>query len=194
MEIRSVGKTKLTEALFYINPEKYFPIDGPTKPYLKEKLGIDCKFDTYTEYTDLLEVIKKKIDTPFYQLSHESYEWHKDRKQVNYWVFQGNPKVYDFVGTIKNNGIDRWNISAHRNRIKTGDKIIVWITGSNAGCYALAEITKDPYLVAETEGDRKEYKAGIKITHNLVDQPVTCLLYTSPSPRDATLSRMPSSA
>ena len=25
-------------------------------------------------------------------------------------------------------------------------------------------------------------------------QPVTCLLYTSPSPRDATLSRMPSSA
>ena len=27
-----------------------------------------------------------------------------------------------------------------------------------------------------------------------VDQPVDCLLYTSPSPRDATLSRMPSSA
>ena len=26
------------------------------------------------------------------------------------------------------------------------------------------------------------------------DQPVSCLLYTSPSPRDATLSRMPSSA
>ena len=27
-----------------------------------------------------------------------------------------------------------------------------------------------------------------------VDAPVICLLYTSPSPRDATLSRMPSSA
>ena len=26
------------------------------------------------------------------------------------------------------------------------------------------------------------------------DQPLICLLYTSPSPRDATLSRMPSSA
>ena len=33
----------------------------------------------------------------------------------------------------------------------------------------------------------------IRDTVNLVD-PVTCLLYTSPSPRDATLSRMPSSA
>ena len=29
---------------------------------------------------------------------------------------------------------------------------------------------------------------------NMKMQPYTCLLYTSPSPRDATLSRMPSSA
>lgn len=173
LDIRSVGKTKLTEALFYIDPEKYFPIDGPTKPYLKEKLGIDCKFDSYAEYMDLLEVIKEKIDIPFYNLSYDSYLWYKDRKQVNYWVFQGNPKVYDFVGTIKNNGIDRWTISAHINRIKTGDKVIVWITGSNAGCYALAEITKDPYLVDLPEENKSEYKADISITHNLVDQPVT---------------------
>ena len=34
-----------------------------------------------------------------------------------------------------------------------------------------------------------EKKQEIKMT-----TPVTCLLYTSPSPRDATLSRMPSSA
>ena len=31
-------------------------------------------------------------------------------------------------------------------------------------------------------------------TPGLLDRPMTCLLYTSPSPRDATLSRMPSSA
>ena len=30
--------------------------------------------------------------------------------------------------------------------------------------------------------------------HACVDQAVTCLLYTSPSPRDGLLSRMPSSA
>ena len=29
---------------------------------------------------------------------------------------------------------------------------------------------------------------------NLISVPISCLLYTSPSPRDATLSRMPSSA
>ena len=36
-------------------------------------------------------------------------------------------------------------------------------------------------------------KASGKILRN-INQKVTCLLYTSPSPRDATLSRMPSSA
>ena len=30
--------------------------------------------------------------------------------------------------------------------------------------------------------------------YNLMSHPTPCLLYTSPSPRDATLSRMPSSA
>ena len=33
-----------------------------------------------------------------------------------------------------------------------------------------------------------------KIAHAVTDSFITCLLYTSPSPRDATLSRMPSSA
>ena len=38
-------------------------------------------------------------------------------------------------------------------------------------------------------------KLGVKTDELLISQPDTgCLLYTSPSPRDATLSRMPSSA
>ena len=36
--------------------------------------------------------------------------------------------------------------------------------------------------------------AVLSPTYTLVEEYTTCLLYTSPSPRDATLSRMPSSA
>ena len=39
----------------------------------------------------------------------------------------------------------------------------------------------------------KDIKAGTKII-NYVGKIITCLLYTSPSPRDRTRSRMPSSA
>ena len=37
-----------------------------------------------------------------------------------------------------------------------------------------------------------EFKLSIENVHIIIG--MTCLLYTSPSPRDATLSRMPSSA
>jgi len=57
LSIRGVGKTKLTEGLFSILPEKYFPINGPTKPYLRQELGIDPKFESYSEY---IAIIKNK--------------------------------------------------------------------------------------------------------------------------------------
>ena len=41
------------------------------------------------------------------------------------------------------------------------------------------------------EADRARFNA---ISNTSIDQLSLCLLYTSPSPRDATLSRMPSSA
>ncbi len=96
LKIKSTGKTKLTEALFNINPEKYFPINGPTKPYLKEELGIEPKFDNYTEYINILEKIKKISSKKFYEISFEAWEWNNLKNNVNYWIFQGNPKIFDF--------------------------------------------------------------------------------------------------
>jgi len=47
--------------------------------------------------------------------------------------------------------------------------------------------------VKEYFGDGSKF--GVKIRYVIENEPLgTCLLYTSPSPRDATLSRMPSSA
>ena len=47
-----------------------------------------------------------------------------------------------------------------------------------------------------TDIGKPESKAAIQVEYQLdIDgRPISCLLYTSPSPRDATLSRMPSSA
>ena len=69
------------------------------------------------------------------------------------------------------------------------------------------EIVGDEYIVNFPAGasdqpdrwrpDRKtiaEIQAADLIISNGVAAPYACLLYTSPSPRDATLSRMPSSA
>ena len=60
-----------------------------------------------------------------------------------------------------------------RNKVKKGD---VLVAGDNFGC-----------------GSSRE-QAPIAIKEIGVSVVIACLLYTSPSPRDATLSRMPSSA
>ena len=53
---------------------------------------------------------------------------------------------------------------------------------------------KAQQALATTEVDISQVEPGNSITVLWRGKPVFCLLYTSPSPRDATLSRMPSSA
>lgn len=81
LQIKNIGTTKLTEALFYIKPEDYLPINGPTKSYLEKVLGITPQFDTYSEYQILLQNIKSH-GIAFYELSYEAYLWNKERKAV----------------------------------------------------------------------------------------------------------------
>lgn len=183
LKIRSTGKAKLTESLFYINPNEYFPINGPSKPYLKEYLKIDPKFNSYSEYLNILKRIKEKVNKPFYELSYDAWAWNNTRSKVNYWIFQGNPKVYDVISAITNNALDSWTINAHRDEIKIKDKVILWVTGDNPGCYALCEVTSAVYEGIDTEQEMKYYtepganektsRVKIKITHNLSHNPIT---------------------
>ena len=59
--------------------------------------------------------------------------------------------------------------------------------------YGFAE--QDVVLTVQEEGDGV-FGSAYNLADSVYSQPVSisCLLYTSPSPRDATLSRMPSSA
>ena len=183
LEIRSTGKTKLSEALFNINPDKYFPINGPTKPYLKEYLKINPEFNSYSDYLEVLKRIKEKTDKPFYEISFEAWKWNKERESVNYWVFLGNPKIYDVIGSISDNALENWTVKAYKNEIKKGDKVILWLSGEKPGCYALCDVVSDVYEGLNDEREMKYYadpivneissKVRIKITHNLTANPIT---------------------
>ena len=180
LNIKGVGKTKLTEALFYINPKNNLPINGPVKSYLKVVLDIDPNFSNYTEYKTILEKVRSITDTPFHEISFKSWEWNNNQKKTNYWVFQGNPRIFDIEKALKDEVLTDWTVSAHKDKIKAGDKVILWITGNKPGVYALAEVTSEASLKSTTtddhlwkEEDRNELKAGIKITHNLVENPIS---------------------
>ena len=59
----------------------------------------------------------------------------------------------------------------------------------------IAEHTGQSFETIEEDSDRDRwFTAEEAKDYGIIDRVITCLLYTSPSPRDATLSRMPSSA
>jgi predicted RNA-binding protein with PUA-like domain/DNA replication protein DnaC len=99
-------------------------------------------------------------------------------KNSSYWIFQANPDHFDIHTALKNNQLNSWTVRGHKDKIKEGDKVIIWLTGKESGCYALAEVISEPYEDSGSDAKlwKKENKiahqADIKVTHNLLDNPI----------------------
>jgi 5-methylcytosine-specific restriction endonuclease McrBC GTP-binding regulatory subunit McrB len=101
---------------------------------------------------------------------------------TNYWIFQGSPKIYNAIDAINADAVKSWTVSAHRDKIKKGDKFILWLTGTNAGCYALGRVDSEVTQMKEEpvemgyyitpEDSVEAYRVKIVIEHNLTDNPV----------------------
>jgi len=177
LEIENIAKVKLTEVLFFVDPIKYLPLDGPTIPYIKDILKIDTGFKNYSDYLNILKKVKEKSNLSFYELSYES--WNYKSKNCNFWIFQCNPDMFDLVKALDENLVDNWTVSAHKDKIKEGDKAIIWMTGDEAGCYALADVMGVPEIIDQSKDDhlwkenhKSDTKVKIEITHNFSDRPI----------------------
>jgi 5-methylcytosine-specific restriction protein B len=182
LKIMNVGKVKITESLFYINPQEYFPLNGPTKPYIKEVFGIESKFNSYSDYKKILADIREKTNKPFYQLSYEARLWNDNDSNINYWVFQGNPKIYNVQESLKNNDLKTWLVNTHKEKIKVGDKFILWLSGNKSGCYALGTVASEVGLQNEGDNEFKYYittqekherdRVLVEIDQNFCENPI----------------------
>ncbi|MFN5007275.1 MAG: AAA family ATPase [Ignavibacteria bacterium] len=136
LDIRGISYAKITEGMFNIFPEKYLPINGPTKAYLKGVLNIDTKFSNYTEYLDILHKVQTKKDLPFYELSYESWKWNSEQdgyemnnsenKKVNYWLYAPGGQA-DHWDEFRDQGIMGlgWEELGDLSKYKTKDAIEV---------------------------------------------------------------------
>ena len=73
LQVPGTGFAKLTEALFYVDPDRYFPIDGQTRPWLEEA-GVPIPKGTLSAYMSALDEVRKRSNKPFAQLSHDAWE------------------------------------------------------------------------------------------------------------------------
>ncbi len=98
---------------------------------------------------------------------------------INYWIFQCNPSEFDFEKAVRTNLLHQWTVTAHKDKIKKGDKVILWLSGKRAGCYALARVTSNPAESTPSPDNQLwktepkiSLKAGIELQHNLLDNPL----------------------
>ena len=92
--------------------------------------------------------------------------------------------------------VDLGGESAELPRLKTGIAELDRVTGGGLVPGSALLVGGDPGIGKSTlllQATGKLAAAGYKTAY-ISGEESTCLLYTSPSPRDATLSRMPSSA
>lgn len=98
-----------------------------------------------------------------------------------YWLFQSNFKTLRLREALRSEALCSFPVKAHADRIKSGDKAIIWQTGKAQGCYALATILSEPELLdllpAEApfyqEPPGPENRVLLKIEYNLWDRPVS---------------------
>jgi 5-methylcytosine-specific restriction protein B len=190
--------------LCYYNPEKYtFYKDSFYKKYCKfigvkpKKTGekfihyLQLIDDLISEYLiddeELLKLYNESIpegyflDSNYKLLAQDILYRTLDQQHSisNYWIFQGNPDKFDFETALKEELLDCWTVTAHKDDFRIGDNVIIWLTGGKAGCYALAKINSLPFEREFSDDDylwkeepKNKWCVGIEITHNLLEIPI----------------------
>jgi len=61
-----------------------------------------------------------------------------------YWIFQSNPKLYRVLEAIRDFERLPWLASQRPDQIFPGDGVLMWLSGQDAGIYAIAEVLEKP--------------------------------------------------
>ena len=98
-----------------------------------------------------------------------------------YWLFQGNPKYYRVLEAIKELEAIPWLVTRYANNIAPGDGVIIWLSGSQGGIYATAEVIEPAQFLTEIP-DKKYWvdstralgkqQAIIRFTNKFLESPL----------------------
>jgi hypothetical protein len=98
-----------------------------------------------------------------------------------YWLFQGNPKYYRVLEAIKELKEIPWLVTRYAKDIAPSDGVIIWLSGSQGGIYATAEVIEPAQFLTEIP-DKKYWvdstralgkqQAIIRFTNKFLESPL----------------------
>lgn len=158
LAIRCVSVTNLTMGMFWMCPDTYLALDSRNRALLDER-GVAHEVKDWFSYRQFLKEAKMLVPEPPYEFSRAAYA---NKSDVNYWVFQGHPKYYDVVAALRDGALKTWEVNQHKTEIHAGDKVIIWVAGESAGCYALATVASEVHANKESPQEAVYRKQPIK--------------------------------
>ncbi len=158
-----------------------------------ENVGIDCKELS----VGLITEIAKKYNYTFLDDQDDKKELQNLNKirpeinsinnnEINVWIFQANPNEYDILNALSDENIGNnihWTVSQYKNRIKNGHIGLIWMSGKEAGIYAVTLITSDPefggeypqerkYWLNAERGSKKSLRVKMLVIKRLLNSPI----------------------
>ncbi|MEM1322138.1 MAG: AAA family ATPase [Bacteroidota bacterium] len=99
----------------------------------------------------------------------------------NYWIFQAHTKGIRLKDALQAEQLKSFTVRAHHQKMTPGDKVIIWKTGKNKGCYALATLTSsvDQTVIADQERPfflklpSTKDRVQLRVDYNLWNKPIT---------------------
>jgi hypothetical protein len=88
----------------------------------------------------LMRVDVKYLNLKIYQ------KWSRKMSEPETWIFQANPNKYPIRESIAKESKELWTCNQHTQKIKDGDRVLIWVSGKAAGVYAIGSILSVPVL------------------------------------------------
>lgn len=139
-----------------------------------EHIGIECKELGISFISELakkynytfIDDHQSNIDTlPSNIVNITESSKNTDDNDISVWLFQGNPKRYDVLNALADSDIGNnihWLVNQYRKRIKKGHLGLIWMSGSEAGIYAVTRIDSEPAFMKEYPEERKYWTDSIE--------------------------------
>lgn len=122
---------------------------------------------------------------------------------TKYWLFQANPARYRIHDSLKREAEEWWNLNQHANDVRIGDLVAIWISGENAGVYALGKVIEGPIVAPDSisgqgywenrnDGLKEKPRVRVRYDRILIDRPLLkVFLEADPNLWDLKIIRSP---
>lgn len=157
----------------------------PERKTFLESVGIECK----ELGINLINQIAAKVGYEFINAPKHQKQKTEGSLPIadNIWIFQANPQRYDILNALADEEIGSnicWTVNQYKNDIAKGHIGIIWLSGREAGIYAILEIVSDPQFMEEPAAEKKYWtdsvdkegeklRVKMKIAKNMLSNPLT---------------------